>query len=124
MASPTERLQLLNLLPAEEAEEEFLKCCGSRGWAHRAIAQRPFADAEDLMAKSARVWWSLGSSDWLEAFHSHPKIGETKAAAPTAAEAQRWSEDEQSGIRHSARQTIEALADLNARYEEKFGYIF
>ena len=77
-----------------------------------------------MIAKADRIWWSLDSEGWLEAFHSHPKIGEKKAAAPTAAEAQRWSEDEQSGLRNSAQQTLDELADLNHAYEEKFGYIF
>lgn len=85
---------------------------------------RPFASLDELIAKADRVWWSLDSGDWLEAFHSHPKIGEKNAAAPSAVEAQRWSEDEQSGIRNSAQQTLDELADLNRAYEEKFGYIF
>ena len=76
------------------------------------------------MTKADRIWWSLDSEDWLEAFHSHPKIGEKKAAAPTAAEAQQWSEDEQSGICNSAQLTLDELANLNRAYEEKFGYIF
>ncbi len=77
-----------------------------------------------MIAKSDQIWWSLEPGDWLEAFHSHPKIGEQKAAAPTAAEAQQWSADEQSGIRDSTQQTMNELAQLNADYEEKFGYIF
>ena len=85
---------------------------------------RPFASLDELIAKADRIWWSLHSGDWLEAFHSHPKIGEKKAAAPTAVEARRWSEDEQLGIRNSAPQTLAELADLNRAYEEKFGYIF
>ena len=79
---------------------------------------------DELIVKADRIWWSLDSEDWLEAFHSHPKIGEKKAAAPTAAEAKRWSEDEQSGLRNSAQQTLDELGDLNHAYEEKFGYIF
>jgi OHCU decarboxylase len=124
MANPTERLQLLNSLPRREAEAELSKCCGSREWARRVRATRPFANPDDLIAESERVWWSLAPNDWLEAFHSHPKIGERKAAAPTATEAQCWSEDEQAGVRNSAEQTIDALAQLNREYEEKFGYIF
>jgi OHCU decarboxylase len=114
----------LNLLPASEAENELLKCCGSRKWAARLIAERPFKNASDLIAKADQVWWSLEPRDWLEAFHSHPKIGEKKAASMVAAEAQRWSEDEQSGTRNSAAETMELLARLNRVYEEKFGYIF
>ncbi len=87
-------------------------------------AARPYPGLNELIVNADRVWWSLDSEDWLEAFHSHPKIGEKKAAAPTAVEAQRWSEDEQAGIRHSAQQTLDALAKLNQTYEEKFGYIF
>ena len=117
-------LSRLNSLPESEANEEFLKCCGSSKWARQVTTERPFADLDDLIAKSERVWWSLKPIDWLEAFHSHPKIGEQKAAAPTAAEAQQWSRDEQSGIRNSAQQTMDALAQLNREYEEKFGYIF
>jgi OHCU decarboxylase len=117
-------LEQLNLLPASEAEDELLKCCGSREWSRQVIGARPFESADDLIAKADRIWWALEPADWLEAFHSHPKIGEKKAAAKLAARSQQWSEDEQSGISGSSRQTIDALAELNRGYEEKFGYIF
>ena len=117
-------LASLNSFSASRAEEEFLKCCGSRQWAQQMVAARPFKDLDELTAAADRAWWSLGTHDWIEAFHSHPKIGEKKAAAATAVEAQRWSEDEQSGLRDSAQQTLSALAELNQAYEEKFGYIF
>jgi OHCU decarboxylase len=117
-------LDWLNSLPAGDASAEFLKCCGSESWARQVTEARPFASLEELMSQAEQIWWSLKPADWLEAFHSHPKIGEQKAAAPTAAVAQQWSEDEQSGIRDSAQQTIQALADLNRAYEEKFGFIF
>jgi OHCU decarboxylase len=124
MERSIDRLQHLNLLSASEAESELLKCCGSRSWARQMVAARPYSNLEELLTHADRLWWSLDSEDWLEAFHSHPKIGEKKAAAATAAEAQKWSEDEQSGIRDSTQQTMEALADLNRAYEEKFGFIF
>ena len=117
-------LASLNALSPGQAAEEFLKCCGSKNWARRLTSARPFAGLDELIAEAERAWWSLDSEDWLEAFHSHPKIGEKKAAAPTAVEAQQWSEDEQSGIRDSTQQTLDALAKLNQTYEEKFGYIF
>lgn len=117
-------LERLNLLPTREAENELLKCCGSKEWARLVMAERPFESVDDLIARADRVWWSLDPRDWLEAFRSHPKIGEKKAASAVAVEAQRWSEDEQSGIRSSAQETMEALAKLNRVYEQKFGYIF
>jgi OHCU decarboxylase len=117
-------LERLNLLPITDAKKELLKCCGSREWAARVIAERPYESVDDMIAKSDRVWWSLASRDWLEAFHSHPKIGEKNAAAATSLDAQKWSAEEQSGLRDSAQATMEALAELNRAYEEKFGYIF
>lgn len=125
-------LERLNLLPASEAEKEMLKCCGSREWAARLIAERPFKSVADLIAKADRVWWSLEPRHWLEAFHSHPKIGESRTGIPAghgeseSEESQfyKWSDDEQSGTRNSAPETMAALAALNREYEEKFGYIF
>jgi OHCU decarboxylase len=118
------KIASLNSLSPSEAESELLKCCGSKEWARQVLAEGPFETVADLIAKADRVWWSLDPRDWLVAFHSHPKIGEKKAAAATAAEAQRWSEDEQSGTRNSGAETMAALTKLNRVYEEKFGYIF
>jgi OHCU decarboxylase len=124
--------QRLNSLGIGEAESELLQCCGSREWAARLIAERPFANMADLIAKADRVWWSLESPDWLEAFHSHPKIGESRTGIPAGhsepeseqSQFYKWSENEQSGTRNSAPETMAALASLNREYEEKFGYIF
>ncbi len=117
-------LDRLNLLPARQTETELLKCCGCNEWAQLLIAQKPFASLDDLIAKADRLWWSLEPHQWLEAFHSHPKIGERQAARATAAAAQKWSTDEQSGILSAAPDMIVTLAELNRQYEEKFGYIF
>lgn len=114
----------LNSLDPGQAEKEFLKCCGSGEWAKRMIVERPFEDFDDLIAKADHVWWLLEPHDWLEAFQSHPKIGQKKPEQQTSAEAQAWSEEEQSVARNSTQKTKQALAALNDVYEEKFGYIF
>jgi OHCU decarboxylase len=123
---PASNLQLnyLNSLSPSEAEQEFLKCCGSKNWAQQMVIGRPFQSLNQLTETGDRIWWSLEPTDWLEAFHSHPKIGEKKAAAAIAAEAQQWAEDEQSGTRAATAETIAELAELNSAYEKKFGYIF
>ena len=111
-------------MPASNVENELLKCCGSKNWARQLAAQRPFVDVHDLAKKLADVWWSLEPQDWLEAFRSHPRIGEKKAAQQTSTQAQEWSEQEQSVARQSEEQTAQELARLNREYEERFGYIF
>jgi OHCU decarboxylase len=114
----------LNALPAESARAELLKCCGATRWAATLEQQRPFATFDQLLAQASEVWWALTTSDWLEAFRSHPKIGEKKAATDVAAQARQWSAQEQQGVAHATASTTEKLAQLNRVYEEKFGFIF
>ena len=117
-------LRRLNELARDEAEALMLKCCGSSAWARAMVASRPFADTNDLLEASDRVWWSLAPEDWLEAFKSHPKIGERKSERETSADAQAWAASEQSSMKRASNETASALAQGNREYERKFGYIF
>ena len=117
-------LAWLNELAPEEARKELLKCCGATRWAETVARGRPYASLEQLIAKANDVWWSLKETDWLEAFLSHPKIGERKAANEVSAQSQQWSSQEQQGVQNAAQETIEKLATLNVDYEKKFGFIF
>ena len=117
-------LDWLNSLSEVEASTELLKCCGSHSWARRMVSSRPFGSFDELIHKSTEVWRDLDHDDWLEAFRSHPKIGERKAAAKVSTQAEGWSGQEQAGIQSAAPQTLAELAKLNYEYEQKFGYIF
>ncbi|HXQ68949.1 MAG TPA: 2-oxo-4-hydroxy-4-carboxy-5-ureidoimidazoline decarboxylase [Pyrinomonadaceae bacterium] len=114
----------LNELDPEEARTELLKCCGATRWAETIECNRPYASLEQLLAKANDSWWSLNETDWLEAFRSHPKIGERKAANAVSAQSQQWSTQEQQGVQNAAQETIDKLAQLNLDYEKKFGFIF
>lgn len=117
-------LAWLNELAPEEARKELLKCCGATRWAETVKRERPYASLEQLIARSNDIWWSLDEADWLEAFRSHPKIGERKAANAVSAQSQQWSAQEQQGVQNAAQEAVEKLAQLNADYEKKFGFIF
>jgi OHCU decarboxylase len=117
-------LQRLNELPPAEAAAELSACCGSTRWARQVAEQRPFRDARELYERADQVWWRLDAEDWLEAFRSHPRIGESRAARATGEEAERWARDEQSGASGAARTTLDELAAANREYEQRFGFIF
>lgn len=118
-------LETLQALPPDEAFEEFLKCCGSTGWARGMVSLRQYAAAvEGLVHLSNTLWWVLDQSDWLEAFRSHPKIGEKTSAAEVSTQSKQWSGQEQSGVQTADQDTIDTLAQLNREYEQKFGFIF
>jgi OHCU decarboxylase len=86
--------------------------------------KRPFRTLNDLLLTADRIWWSLSPHDWLEAFRSHPKIGAKKAENEITQTSQKWSEQEQSGVNDTAKETMQVLSDLNRQYEKTFGYIF
>ena len=117
-------LARLNALPADDAERELLTCCGSRAWARRMADARPFGDADDLFARADGTWRALGEADWLEAFRSHPRIGENKAEAGQTGREQAWSAGEQAGMTSAAAATRAALAEGNRAYEARFGHIY
>jgi OHCU decarboxylase len=117
-------LARLNALPADEVEAVLLACCGSRAWARRMAAHRPFASDDALFATADAVWWALDPEDWLEAFRSHPRIGEKKAEAGQTPREQGWSRGEQAGMDAAEDATRAAIAEGNRAYEERFGHIY
>jgi OHCU decarboxylase len=117
-------LAWLNSLTDDDAAKELLQCCGSQRWAAEMTRQRPFPNEERLLIAAKSIWRSLDHSDWLEAFRSHPKIGEKKAADKVSAQSQQWSGQEQSGVANASEEAASSLATLNEAYEQKFGYIF
>jgi OHCU decarboxylase len=88
------------------------------------ITNRPYLSLEDLTVKAKDLWWDLDRDDWLEAFRSHPKIGERKAASNVSDQSQEWSGQEQAGVNDAAVQTLNELGRLNQEYESRFGFIY
>jgi len=110
----------LNRLPRYRAEEEFLKCCGSRAWARAMARRRPFTNFDRLLQAAAEIWWHLDATDWTEAFRAHPRIGEQQHVPGPAA----WSAQEQSGMNRAPAATATAIEQANQEYLAKFGFIF
>lgn len=117
-------LEELNDLLLDQAQAEFLKCCGSQRWAREMTEARPFANETQFFDRANDIWWSLSEQDWLEAFRAHPKIGEKKAAAAQSEQAQNWSSQEQAGVASASASTAAELAERNRDYENRFGFIF
>lgn len=117
-------LNWLNALPHDEAVKALLQCCGSTRWADETTNGRPYPSLDALIKCADEIWWSLTPEDWLDAFRSHPKIGERKAEAAISNQSSQWSGQEQAGVSSASRETVDALAALNWAYQEKFGFIF
>lgn len=111
-----------NSRPAEQAQEEVLPCNGSRRWAAETTQRRPFASTANLLLAADTIWAGLDERDWNEAFASHPRLGEQRAPAATAASLA-WSAREQSELGEEA-ENRQALAEGNRLYEQRFGRVF
>jgi 2-oxo-4-hydroxy-4-carboxy-5-ureidoimidazoline decarboxylase len=113
-----------NSLPCEEAVREILSCCGSTAWARGMAARRPLVEGSSLLAASDEVWRGLTESDWLEAFASHPRIGELEAQRFRSPDSAAWSAQEQQSAA-TAEDTVKiALAEGNRDYERRFNRTF
>lgn len=118
------QLKQINDAPAEIAFRHFLDCCGSRQWAQKMVAARPFATADEMLDRAGKIWQNLDTEDWLEAFSAHPKIGARQAVSHQSAQSAQWSRGEQSGTQTAGESLLEALNEVNRLYEDKFGFIF
>ena len=113
-----------NRLVHEAAMHSILPCCGAKAWADAMAARRPFENIAMLLAASQQIWWNLEPVDWMEAFQSHPRIGEPRAAISATAKSQEWSLDEQRNVAEGSEAIKLALAEGNYQYERQFGRIF
>jgi 2-oxo-4-hydroxy-4-carboxy-5-ureidoimidazoline decarboxylase len=113
-----------NFLSMAAAASEILPCCGSRVWADGIVKRRPLPDEATLLAASDDVWQSLTESDWLDAFRSHPRIGESRSPKAASPQSATWSEQEQRNVADANDAVRIALAEGNRAYERRFGRIF
>lgn len=116
-------LRLDNAEP-NEARALLQRCCGSTAWVEGMLARRPFGTRDILLTIARDVWFGLARSDWLEAFRHHPKIGDRPALRERFAPTRQLSQKEQAGVDGASDDTLNALAEANSEYENKFGYIF
>lgn len=117
-------IDVINAMSDAEAEAALTRCCGSRRWVDEMNNARPFHNRDDLFAKADAIWSKCERADFLEAFSHHPKIGDVENLRRRFAETAHWSEGEQSGMNQASDAVIARLAEANAEYEKKFGYIF
>ena len=114
----------LDTMPDAEAAFKLAACCGSSAWVSGMLARRPFGLREQLFLASEEAARVLRESDWLDAFAHHPRIGQRNSNAAVSTFAESWSTGEQSASATASTAVRAALADANAEYEKRFGFVF
>ena len=131
------RLDDLNALDREAAEQAFLRCCGSVRWAREMAARGPWPNLEALAEEADKIWRGLATVDHLQAFGAHPRIGEAQEAGRSeeagrtggtgraeGPDDQSWSSQEQSRVAAAGHDVRKRLAAANDDYQARFGFIF
>jgi 2-oxo-4-hydroxy-4-carboxy-5-ureidoimidazoline decarboxylase len=108
----------------DEATRLLGTACGSSRWIEGMLRRRPFGSRDALLSAARVVWEGLTEDDWREAFNHHPKIGDRQSLRERFPSTHALSAREQAGVDDAPDAVLDALADANRRYEERFGYIF
>ena len=117
-------LQRWNDLTKEDRREAASGWCGTSRFAETLAGHRHFASIEEAHQIADRCLDAFADSDWLEAFASHPRLGDLKSLQMKFAGNRQWSADEQSGTESADPNLLRRLADLNEDYFRRFGHIF
>ncbi|XP_024022214.1 uric acid degradation bifunctional protein TTL isoform X2 [Morus notabilis] len=109
----------------EFGEDEFLACCGSTRFAQEMAKASPFSSLEEAIVAARDIWFNIVDvNGWLQAFSAHPQIGSSPSSSSHSTSAQ-WSKGEQStALATATSSSLQELDEWNARYKEKFGFIF
>jgi 2-oxo-4-hydroxy-4-carboxy-5-ureidoimidazoline decarboxylase len=118
------KLKQFNDLPKAQAHEALARCCGAARWVEQVMTRCPFNQFEDLLIAADEAFALLEPKDWLDALAHHPKIGDTAGLRAKFASTATWASGEQAGVDAASEDEVEALAQGNEAYFQKFGYIF
>uniref|UniRef100_A0A2N9I1E7 2-oxo-4-hydroxy-4-carboxy-5-ureidoimidazoline decarboxylase n=1 Tax=Fagus sylvatica TaxID=28930 RepID=A0A2N9I1E7_FAGSY len=109
-------------------EKDFLACCGSTKFAKEMALASPFASLEQAVTAATDIWFNkIDVTAWLQAFSAHPQIGDSNSSSSQSHNqtSTQWSKGEQStALATATGSSLQELSEWNARYREKFGFIF
>ncbi|MDA7747032.1 2-oxo-4-hydroxy-4-carboxy-5-ureidoimidazoline decarboxylase [Psychromonas sp.] len=117
-------LEKINNANTEEIYRIFESCCCAPKWIESMTNARPFAQPEDMLTASDKIFKQLTKADYLIAFEGHPQIGNLQTLQSKYANTSESASHEQSGMSEADKSVIEEMHDLNLKYLEKFGFIF
>ncbi|WP_433506686.1 2-oxo-4-hydroxy-4-carboxy-5-ureidoimidazoline decarboxylase [Pseudonocardia halophobica] len=100
-------------LPAARAEELLREVCSAPRWARQVVAGRPYGGPAALQRAAAAA---LTEDDLDAALAGHPRIGDRSA--------QGTARREQGAVATAPVRVLDALAEGNRAYEERFGHVY
>ncbi|MGH8912570.1 MAG: allantoicase [Acidimicrobiia bacterium] len=121
-AAAAVRMSYLNSLFPQAAHSFFATACAASPWVDRMVASRPYPDAATVLAAADNAFERLDEDGWRQAFAAHPRIGERQGGQNRAGE--ELSAGEQAGVATADDAIRAQIADINRRYEDRFGHTY
>jgi 2-oxo-4-hydroxy-4-carboxy-5-ureidoimidazoline decarboxylase len=107
--------------PADRAIEALTACNAAPRFAAEVVAERPYPDAEALVARAGEIARGLPWEEVTLALAAHPRIGDRVTGATREAQASR---QEQGSVQGADAEVRAALVDGNRAYEQRFDHVF
>jgi 2-oxo-4-hydroxy-4-carboxy-5-ureidoimidazoline decarboxylase len=114
----------INAANTQSSIHMFRQCCTSERWIAAMVEARPYSSDTELRSAADEHWRALDPADYMQAFDGHPKIGDVGSLKAKYADTKELAAGEQSSVNEATNDIIQALADGNTAYQEKFGFIF
>ena len=117
-------ISVINNVSVSLARKQFMQCCTSDTWVNKMLESRPYRDEQQLFERANIHWQNLDEDDYLQAFDGHPKIGNVDSLRAKYANTKELAAGEQAQVNDANEDVLQVLAEQNAHYETKFGFIF
>lgn len=114
----------INNLPLYDLKQQLFNCCGSTTWVNKMLPFFPIQTTQQILTIAQQQWYTCTNADWLQAFTHHPKIGDVATLTKKFAATAIWASGEQQAVNTAPAAIIQALANGNTEYQNKFGFIF
>ncbi len=111
-------------LDNERKKELLQKCCGSSSWVNKMLTVFPVNDLLDIFEYADEKWSECKQEDWQEAFDHHPATANVNSMKEKFYATADWAQVEQTGANNASQEILDALAEGNKCYHEKFGFTF
>lgn len=114
-------VEAFNALPEDQARANLQKCLNVPRWVDAVMANRPFADQDELIAVASPAAKYLEDDELESALAGHPRIGEKASSADHDAE---LSRQEQGAVDPTDTEVLAEILAGNHAYEAKFDRVF
>lgn len=110
-------IEKLNQFPPQEFNEKVhILFETAPALSSKLYSTRPFSSYAHLIDEAQKIISNLSESDKLAVVNAHPRIGANQASLSAQSKIEQGSE--------ANHQVLATLAELNQKYEDKFGFKF